>query len=60
VLQQYESDAQICVTHASQPLVSATPVVHSLCVQLGVLPQVCPQIELTSPTQTESQLLLQQ
>jgi hypothetical protein len=57
-LQQYESNAQICVTHGSQPLWSATPVTHLLCAQLPA--QLMPQTLETSPTQMLSQLVLQQ
>ena len=48
VVQQYESAAQILVTHASQPLASAAPVSHSPCAHIAVpwhLPlasQLCP------------------
>ena len=62
VEQQYESSEQISVTQASQPLLSFAPVLHSLCVHEPPPPppQVSWHTDETSPTQTESQAVLQQ
>lgn len=58
LLQQNESTWQIDVTHGSQPEVSAAPVTHLSWTQLPLhdIPQTLP----TSPTQTESQEVVQQ
>src|SRR5581483_2592943 len=68
VPQQNESWLQISVTQASQPFLSLPPVAHSECVQVlpppppppPPVPQFWPQIDWTSPTQTESHELEQQ
>jgi hypothetical protein len=67
-LQQNGSLAQIWVTHGSQALLSALPWKHKSWLQaaggagggVGALPQLCWQIDLTSPTQMLSHELAQQ
>lgn len=63
--QQYESVLQICVTHASHPLVSLVPVEQYACehvfVPVPVPEQVLwPQMLATSPIQMLFQLVVQQ
>jgi len=60
VLQQYESCAQIEVTHESQPFLSFAPVAHSLCVQVVPPPHDWWHTDETSPTQIESHAVVQQ
>jgi hypothetical protein len=58
VEQQYASDAQILVAHASHADVRLTPTVQMGCAHATA--QVCWQIDATSPTQMLSHELLQQ
>jgi hypothetical protein len=63
VLQQYESSAQTFLAQGSHVLVSFVPAVQIAWLQVlppPPPPQVSPQIEVTSPTQTLSQSVLQQ
>ena len=59
MVQQNESMAQTAVAHELQPSTSAAPEVHSSCAQLPP-PHAWPQIDVTSPTQTESHDVVQQ
>ncbi len=72
--QQYASVAQMSVAQVSQPDFSFAPAEQTSCLHVPIPPpppeelppllppppQVEPQIELTSPTQTESHFVLQQ
>ena len=60
LLQQYESTAQIEVTHGSQPVVSLPPVEQMGCAQVGPPLQLLPHTEATSLTHSRSHAVAQQ
>ena len=60
MVQQYESSEQISPAHVSQVFVSFLPAVQIEWLHVEPVPHDSWQIELTSPTHTESHAVVQQ